>query len=119
MAKVHVVVKDPDKAAKKFGDIPDFIQVFVDKGLNESADRLLARMVDKAPKLTGAMSRALSTDGAVVGILDNDQEADVALFNEYSPNHQPFMRPALQAEASDFRRQLEDSLKLAESKLKS
>jgi hypothetical protein len=34
---------------------------------------------------------------------DNDASlADVALYNEYNPNRQPFMRPAAELEAKDF-----------------
>lgn len=39
---------------------------------------------------------------AQVGIFDDPDQAAVALFNEYSPNRQPFMRPAAEAEARGF-----------------
>lgn len=37
-------------------------------------------------------------------------QAAVALFNEYSPNKQPFMRPSAKAESSDYTRRAVDAL---------
>ena len=39
---------------------------------------------------------------AEVGIFDDPDDVSVAIFNEYSPNKQPFMRPAAESEASAF-----------------
>jgi hypothetical protein len=38
-------------------------------------------------------------------------QAEVALYNEYKPNAQPFMRPAAEAEASEFAGSVRDALK--------
>lgn len=43
--------------------------------------------------------------------------ADVALYNEYTPNQQPFMRPAAEAEASDFTRRMKAAITNAERSL--
>jgi hypothetical protein len=49
---------------------------------------------------------------------DNDASvADVALYNEYHPNQQPFMRPAAEAEAKDFIRRIEDAIRHVERDL--
>lgn len=49
---------------------------------------------------------------------DNDATiAEVALYNEYNPNHQPFMRPAAEAEARPFGKRVEDAANLAEKML--
>ncbi len=37
-------------------------------------------------------------------------QAAVALFNEYKPNQQPFMRPSAEAETPDFVRRATDAL---------
>lgn len=57
---------------------------------------------------------------ARVGLLDagpTGTEADVALFNEYTPNKQPFMRPAAEAEAPEFKRAVQMALKKLERQL--
>lgn len=43
--------------------------------------------------------------------------ADVALYNEYQPNKQPFMRPAAEAEARNFLRRMKDAVQQAERNL--
>jgi hypothetical protein len=45
--------------------------------------------------------------------------AEVALYNEYSPNKQPFMRAAAEAEDGPFRRRIEDALQSIERALSS
>lgn len=63
---------------------------------------------------------------AQVGFIDATQAAgpdnpaslaDVALYNEYHPNVQPFMRPAAEAEAKDFIRRVEDAIRRVERDL--
>jgi hypothetical protein len=57
---------------------------------------------------------------ARVGILDSGPtgiEADVALFNEYAPNKQPFMKPAAEAHTSEFKRNIERAIRRMEVKL--
>lgn len=57
---------------------------------------------------------------ARVGILEPGPtgiEADVALFNEYAPNAQPFMKPAAEAQTADFKRNVERALQKMEGKL--
>lgn len=44
---------------------------------------------------------------------DNDQP-HIALYNEFRPNRQPFMRPAASNESSDFTRRVTDALKRSE-----
>lgn len=51
---------------------------------------------------------------ANVGIFDDPEQASVALFNEYSPNRQPFMVPAAQAEAGGFALRATEALQKCE-----
>jgi hypothetical protein len=74
-------------------------------------------MEAQAPRLTGQMASKLTVDGSVIGIFDPEQ-AEVALFNEYSPNHQPFMRAAAQASIGDFEAAVTDGIVEAEAELK-
>lgn len=43
--------------------------------------------------------------------------AEVALYNEYRPNRQPFMRPAAESEASEFAKRVTDALQSMERAL--
>jgi hypothetical protein len=52
-----------------------------------------------------------------VGIFDNAGQAAVALFNEYSPDHQPFMKPAAEAEAGPFLARAIEALQKVEREL--
>ncbi len=61
-------------------------------------------------------SRPLS---AKVGILDNDAQAHVALYNEYQPNAQPFMVPAARANDSTLYTAAVRALQSLENKLAS
>lgn len=45
-------------------------------------------------------------------------QAMVALFNEYSPNHQPFMRSSTKAESGGYLRRATDALRDLERKLR-
>jgi hypothetical protein len=74
--------------------------------------RMKARVREIA-YLTGDMYRAVESapprrQGLTgrAGILNAPAEAEVALFNEYSPNHQPFMRPSVDQEQKDFVRRV-------------
>lgn len=61
------------------------------------------------------------------GILDGDAPAmfgpsattqgHVAVYNEYAPNQQPFMRPAAEAVTKDFVREIRDALQRVERSL--
>jgi hypothetical protein len=87
------------------------------RGVQKVAPRMLGRMEAQAPTLTGQMKSKLTVDGGVVGIFDPEQ-AEVALFNEYSPNHQPFMRAAAQASIGDLESEASAEIAGAESELK-
>lgn len=55
-----------------------------------------------APHIKDDMTMVMRGLTGRAGIFDNDEQAHVALFNEYSPNHQPFMRAAADDEADEF-----------------
>lgn len=48
---------------------------------------------------------------------DDSDQLHIALYNEFKPNAQPFMRPAADDEASEFRQLAEVALKNAERSL--
>jgi hypothetical protein len=58
--------------------------------------------------LTGQAGFINATEPA--GPNNSATQAEVALYNEYTPNKQPFMRPAAEAEASGFVRGVREAL---------
>lgn len=73
-----------------------------------------------APHIQDQIESVTRGMSARVGILEPGStgiEPDIALFNEYAPNRQPFMRPAAEAEASEFKRAIEIALKRMGAKL--
>lgn len=87
------------------------------RGAQQTTPKVLARMEANAPRLTGVMASRLTANGGQVGIFDNSEEASVALFNEYSPNHQPFMRPAAQSSVGDLIEAMTSAIQGAEADL--
>jgi hypothetical protein len=70
----------------------------------------LKRAIDwKLPRRNGLMGR--------VGVLDDPNQAAIALFNEYRPNRQAFMRPAMEAEAGAFASRCKRALEQVEAAL--
>ncbi len=87
------------------------------RGAQQTGPKVLARMEANAPRFTGQMAAAIRANGSWIGIVDPEQAA-VALYNEYSPNHQPFMRPAAQASVPDLIESVTNSVQAAEDDLK-
>jgi hypothetical protein len=63
----------------------------------------------RVPRKTGLMGRA--------GVFDNPELVSRALFNEYIPNKQPFMRPAAVDEANAFEARARKALQQMEAAL--
>jgi hypothetical protein len=97
-----------------------------------TAFALARRMEAKAPKgpdaphIKEAVTSKARGLSAQVGYINATQPAgpdstatiaEVALFNEYRPNRQPFMRPAAEAEASDYVRRMKAAIGQVERNL--
>lgn len=79
-----------------------------------------------APHIKEAVTHAVRGLSGRVGYIDatapaapgsNASIADVALYNEYRPNKQPFMRPSAELEASDYVRRMKAAIGQAERSL--
>jgi hypothetical protein len=73
-----------------------------------------------APHIKDALDSKVSGLSGRAGILVSEGEdgpAHIALYNEYLPNEQAFMRPAAQAEQSEYVRRMKDALGQLERKL--
>ncbi len=89
----------------------------------KSTDRLAGRMIGFAP--VGPDAPHIRDEIKVIrrglvgraGIFDNDEQAHVALYNEYAPNLQPFMMPAALLEATAFTQTVKDALQMMASDL--
>jgi hypothetical protein len=74
------------------------------RGAQKSRESIARRMFELAPVGPDAphMRDAIEVRGTQVGIFDPEQAA-VALYNEYSPNHQPFMGISVRDEEHGFK----------------
>jgi hypothetical protein len=125
MAKraVHIELVDVDGSFKRFiTNAPKKMQAAAASVVTHAGQEVLDRMRSLAPVLTGDMRGALSMDAdgkssVRVGVLTNPEQAAVALYNEYTPNQQPFMRPALEAESTAYVSQMKRVLAQAAAKL--
>ncbi len=73
-----------------------------------------------APHMRDALDTKLPRRDALsgqAGIFDNDDQAHVALYNEYRPNRQPFMRQATVDESAMFFQRAIRALRQVESNL--
>ncbi len=88
--------------------------------------RAMAPVGPDAPHIRDAISYLRRGQTAQVGLLEATQPAapgssatlaEVGLYNEYSPNKQPFMRPAADMEDRAFIRRVTDAVKQMERDL--
>jgi hypothetical protein len=82
--------------------------------------KALAPVGPEAPHMRDAIEAQLPKRNGLsgrAGIFDNEEEASVALFNEYRPNEQWFMRPALLDSEDGFRARATRALQQVERNL--
>jgi hypothetical protein len=116
--------ESPKEARKELG-------AAVKKSLFMLAKRMEALAPDRspeAPHIKDAITSESRGMSGRAGVLDAEAsqpaapgsswtQADVALFNEYSPNRQAFMRPAAEAIDSDLKRECTRALQRVERTL--
>lgn len=83
--------------------------------VGEDAPHIKERVEWKVRGLNGQAGYIDATEAAGPG--SNASIADVALFNEYRPNRQPFMRPSADAEENAFKARALKALRNIEMKL--
>lgn len=127
------VIEDVNGSFAKFlNDAPRVARAALHDAVEKTAFALAQRMRSMAPvgpdapHIKDAITYKRRGQRADVGLLDATQPAapgsdatmaDVGLFNEYSPNRQPFMRPAAEQEDKDFVRRVSDAMKQVERDL--
>lgn len=118
--------------AKFLKEAPRVARAHLHDAVEKTAFALTQRMKTNvevgpdAPHIKDALTYKRRGQSAMVGLLDATQPsrpgseaslADVGLYNEYSPNHQPFMRPSAEQEDKDFVRRVTDAMKQVERDL--
>lgn len=134
--KMTAYVEDVNGSFKRFvEETPRIARAYIHDAVEKTAFSMQQRMKATAPQGPDAPHiRDLITykrrgQRAEIGVLEGfggsdpavpgstTTNADVALFNEYSPNRQPFMKPAAVAEDPDFTRRITDAIRQAERDL--
>ena len=131
--KVVITVEDVGGAFKRFQqEAPKVFRQVIYDALDRSAFALAQRMRAAAPvgpdaphirdfittKRHGYVAQIGYIEATEPAGPDNDASvANVALFNEYRPNQQPFMRPSAEAELNDFQKRMRQALEQAERSL--
>lgn len=130
-AKVTVTIEDVGGTFKRFvTEAPKLCRKLLGTAVFLTSRRVLTAMEIGAPlgpdgqgatpddhikydlEENWASSHPLS---ARVGILKSPEQAAVALYNEYAPNKQPFMKIALLSQESSFHREAMAALKSIEA----
>jgi hypothetical protein len=121
--KFSVSIEDVGGSFQRlYRDSPKIARKLLQPAVRLSAFSLGRRMEALAPRSDPTFAPHIQDQidtkahglSARVGILDPGPtgiEADIALFNEYRPNKQPFMRPAAEAHEKEHARILERALR--------
>lgn len=120
------VIEDVGGSFERFKrDAPKIARQYVYDAVERTAFGLQQRMKAMAPvgpdaphirdrvtyKRRGATAQVGFIDATEPAAPGSDASiADVALYNEYDPNKQPFMLPAAQLESRDFLKRMTDAL---------
>jgi len=118
VARITVEIEDVKGSFRRLiDDAPKRVRHYMSTAVFQTSMAVLREMEARAP--LGPEGQGLTPDEHIkfdlehkgrvtalsqrVGIFDNVGQASVALFNEYSPDRQPFMKPAAEAEAGPFK----------------
>lgn len=130
-----IVIEDVDGSFQRFlTNAPKVARALLHDAVEKTAFALRNRMDatapvgPDAPHIKEALTYKRRGMRAEVGILETEgvepaapgstaSMADVALYNEYRPNAQPFMLPAAEAETADFRKRTTDAIRQLERDL--
>jgi hypothetical protein len=126
MARTVIGIEDVGGSFARFlKQAPKVARAEIAKAVAKTTEHLADEMFDNAPPRSDAPphikddidyeSRGLS---GKAGIIRGDEpsgsegatQGEVALFNEYAPNKQPFMRPAAEKEAPLFAKRVAEAL---------
>lgn len=123
--RVSVTIEDVNGSfARLVNEAPREARAFLSQAVATGTTAVAQRMRALAPEDEGDMKAAIETKlpkrnrlSGQAGVFDEEQ-AHVAMYNEYHPNRQAFMRPAAQDEANTFRDLAERALKKLETAFK-
>lgn len=120
--RVSVVIEDVNGSfARLVKQAPKEARAFLSQAVATTTTAVAQRMRVLAPVDEGDMKAAIDTKlpkrnrlSGQAGVFDAEQ-AHIALYNEYRPNLQAFMRPAARDEANVFEALAKRALKKLES----
>ncbi len=126
MAKRSVIIEIEDVGgsfARLIKQAPRECRAFLSQAVSSTTFAVSQRMQATVPVDSGSLKADLEArlpkrNGlhGQAGVWE-PESASVALFNEYRPNMQPFMRPAAYAEAEEFKKRAMRALKSMEASL--
>lgn len=122
---VRVRIEDVNGSfARLIREAPKEARAYLSHAVATTTLAVKQRMTARVPVDEGELRDALDVSlpkrnslRGLAGVLDDADQAAVAQYNEWSPNKQPFMRPAAQDEANDFKERAVRALKSMESAL--
>ena len=120
--KISITIEDVNGSfARLIKQAPKEARSFLSQAVATTTVAVSQRMRARVPVDEGELKAAIDVRlpkgtrlAGEAGVFDGEQ-AGVALYNEYQPNVQPFMRPSAQDEAEDFKQRAIKALKKLES----
>lgn len=110
MARTKIVVEVEDvrgSCARLVKQAPKKVRQFLSTAVFLSTAGVLHNMEAIVPVDEGDLKNALEFTHRGLhgraGVLNDPEQAEIAQFNEYSPNRQKFMKPAAEQESEPFR----------------
>lgn len=105
------VVDVNDSFARLIREAPLKARQFLSTAVRDTTAGVLRNMVARAPEeneddsdnMKNYLEMTHQGLFGQAGVLNNPEQAEVALFNEYAPNRQPFMKPAAEMESEAFK----------------
>ena len=126
MARTTIELIDVNGSFKRFvKQAPKVVRLELGEAVERTTFGIFGRMRATAPVGPDAphMRDALDWEAkglrGQAGILADDDQAHIALYNEYNPNSQPFMIPAAESEETAFKLRATKALQTVERILSS
>ena len=117
--RFDIEIEDVKGSFKRMCEVaPKKAREFLSRAVLLTTAGVLTRMETAVPVDQGDLKTALTMTHKGLhgraGVLDDPDQAEVAVFNEYAPNRQPFMKPSAEAESNDFKKRAEYALEQME-----
>ena len=120
--RITITIEDVNGSfARLLKQAPKEARSFLSQAVATTTTSVAMRMRARVPVDEGELKAAIDTKlprgnglSGHAGVFDPTQ-AEIALYNEYHPNEQPFMKPSAQDESEDFKQRAIKALKKLEA----